>query len=302
MPPAQEDKREYFMSVAATVETASASQQSGFDLDAYLNRISYSGSRTASLETLNALHFLHPQAIPFENLDPFLGHAVNVDAPTLQSKLVHSGRGGYCYEQNLLLMHALKELGFTVTGLAARVLWGRPEDALTPRSHMLLKVQLDGRVWLADVGFGGLTQTAPLLLEPGLVQQTPHEPFRIVEKNGYFYAQAEVGSEWRTLYRFDLSEHHEVDYAVSSYYLSTNPASHFINNLIAARALPDRRYALAGNRLTVHHLSGESKRREIETAGELADTLEEQFGIRLPDRAGFEAMVTQKRIIPDQGN
>jgi N-hydroxyarylamine O-acetyltransferase len=301
MPPAQEDKREYFMSVAATVDTTPATQP-GFDLEAYLHRIGYSGPRAATLDMLKALHLLHPEAIPFENLDPFLGRPVGVDAPTLQSKLVHSGRGGYCYEQNLLLMHALKELGFTVTGLAARVLWGRPEDALTPRSHMLLRVQLDGRVWLADVGFGGLTQTAPLLLEPGLVQQTPHEPFRIVEKNGYFYAQAEVGSEWRTLYRFDFSEHHEVDYAVSSYYLSTNPASHFINNLIAARALPDRRYALAGNRLTVHHLSGESKRREIETAGELADTLEEQFGIRLPDRAGFEAMVTQKRIIPDQGN
>lgn len=278
---------------------ARPSYAAGFDLDAYLARIGYTGSRTVSLDTLKALHFLHPQEIPFENLDPFLGRPVSVDASTLQEKLVHGGRGGYCYEQNLLLMHALEALGFAVSGLAARVLWGRTEDALTPRSHMLLRVELDGRTWLADVGFGGLTQTAPLLLETGLVQQTPHEPFRIVEREGYFHAQAEAGGEWRTLYRFDMSDHHEVDYAVTSYYLSTNPTSHFVTGLIAARALPDRRYALAGNRLTVHHLGGPSKRHEIETASELADTLEGAFGIRLPDRARFEAAVTQKRIIPE---
>lgn len=290
------------MSVAPSVDTAANSQESAFDLGAYLDRIGYAGERAATPDVLKELHFRHPQAIPFENLDPFLGNAVDVDLPTLQAKLVRGGRGGYCYEQNLLLKHALEALGFSVSGLAARVLWGRPEDALTPRTHMLLKIELDGRTWMADVGFGGLTQTAPLLLEPGVVQQTPHEPFRIVEKDGYYHAQAEVGGEWRTLYRFDLSDHHEADYAISSYYLSTSPASHFVTGLIAARALPDRRYALAGNRLTVHHLGGPSKRREIETAGELADTLEESFGIRLPGRPGFEAMVARKRIIPAPGN
>jgi N-hydroxyarylamine O-acetyltransferase len=61
----------------------------------------------------------------------------------------------------------------------------------SPRGHMLLKVELDGRTWLADVGFGGLTQTAPLLLEPDLEQQTPHETFRIVEDEDYFRLQAQ---------------------------------------------------------------------------------------------------------------
>jgi len=283
------------MSQVATADAIP--KQAGLDLDAYLNRIGYSGPRAASLDMLKALHLLHPQAIPFENLDPFLGRPVSLDADTLQDKLIRAGRGGYCYEQNLLFMRVLQDLGFSVSGLAARVLWGRPEDALTPRSHMLLKIELEGRTWLADVGFGGLTQTAPLLLEPGLVQQTPHEPFRIVEKDGYYHAQAEVGGEWRTLYRFDLSDHHEIDYAIASYYLSTNPASHFITGLIAARALPDRRYALAGNRLTVHHLNGPSKRREIATAGALAETLEQLFAITLPDRAAFEAKVAEKGIV-----
>ncbi len=94
-------------------------------------------------------------------------------------------------------MHALKALGFSVTGLAARVLWGQPEDAITPRSHMLLRIELDGKTYLADVGFGGLTQTGPLLLVPGLEQETPHEPFRILETGDHFRMQASTGDEWR---------------------------------------------------------------------------------------------------------
>ena len=51
-----------------------------FDLDAYLARIGYAGPRDASLDTLKTLHFLHPQAIPFENIDPFLGQPVRLEA------------------------------------------------------------------------------------------------------------------------------------------------------------------------------------------------------------------------------
>lgn len=272
--------------------------KSPIDLQSYFARIGYTGPRAATLDTLAALHRLHPQTIPFENLDPFLGRPVALDMAALSDKLVHGGRGGYCYEQNQLFLNVLAQLGFTASGLAARVLWNRGEDEVTPRTHMLLRIELEGQTWLADVGFGGLTQTAPLLFEPGLVQQTPHEPFRVIDRNGHFHVQAQVGGDWRTLYRFDLSEHHAVDYAVTSYYLSTAPTSFFVTDLIAARALPDGRMALAGNRLTTHHLRGESERRQIGTAGELASVLEGVFGIRLPDRAAFEAAALAKRIVP----
>src|SRR6185503_9851001 len=39
------------------------------DIDAYLNRIGYGGSRAPTLETLRALHARHAGAISFENLD-----------------------------------------------------------------------------------------------------------------------------------------------------------------------------------------------------------------------------------------
>ena len=270
-----------------------------FDLDSYLQGIAHSGDHSPSLDTLRQLHLLHSQGITFENLDPFLGRPVALDPASLQAKLIHSRRGGYCYEHNLLFWHALEAIGFKVGGLAARVLWGKPEDALPPRSHMLLRVEIDGRTWLADVGFGILTQTAPLLLEPGLVQQTPHEPFRILERDGEYTVQAEVAGEWRTLYRFDTAPHYKVDYTAPNYYLSTNPTSHFVTGLIAARALPDRRLALAGNRFAVHHLVGPTERREVATAAQLADLLGSEFGIDVPDRDAFVATAVAKGIVPE---
>ena len=110
----------------------STKDRTPFDLDAYLTRIEDTGPRRPTLDTLRVIHRRHPEAIPFENLNPFLGWPVRLDAQSLQEKMVHSGRGGYCFEHNLLLSHALRAMGFTVVGLAARVLYNMPEGAVTP--------------------------------------------------------------------------------------------------------------------------------------------------------------------------
>ena len=268
-----------------------------FDIDAYFARIGHPDAGDASLETLKALYRRHPQAIPFENIDPFLGQPVQLDLASLRKKLIADRRGGYCFEHNLIFMHALKALGFEVSGLAARVLWGQPEDAITARSHMLLRVELDGQSHIADVGFGGMTLTAPLLFAPGLEQQTPHETFRIAETDDHFRLQAHVGGEWRTLYRFDMEPQYEIDYSIANHFLSTHPTSHFLSTIVAARAAPDRRYALRGNRLSIHHLGGRTEQKEMTTAVELTETLEHLLEIIIPDRAALEAKLRQKKIV-----
>ncbi len=266
-------------------------------LAAYLDHIGFEGAPTVSLDTLETLHRLHPQAIPFENLDPFMGRPVRLDPGSLEEKLVRGSRGGYCFEHNLLFMHALRAIGFRVSALASRVLWAQTEDAITPRSHMLLRVEVQGGTYLADVGFGGLTLTAPLLFEPGRIQSTPHERFRIVEAGGYFRMEAEVGGSWRVLYRFDLSEQLDVDFGVTNYYLSTHPESHFVTGLMSARVLADRRLALSNNRLTTYHANGTVERKTLETADALGKALEESFGIRVPDTALFESNAQAKGIL-----
>ena len=94
-----------------------------------------------------------------------------------------------------------------------------------------------------------------------------------------------------------MQQSYEIDYAVSSHFLSTHPDSHFLSTVIAARALPDRRYALRNNRLSTHHLGGRTEQREIATAAELTDVLESQLDIVIPDRAAFEAKLRDKKIV-----
>lgn len=253
-----------------------------FDLDAYLRRIGHDGPVAPDLATLQALMLRQTAAIPFENLDPFLGRAPRLGPGSLQAKLVRGGRGGYCFELNLLLRLALQAIGFRVACLGARVLWGQPEDHMSPRSHMLLRVDLDDGPRLADAGFGGQTPTAALRLDPDLEQATPHEPFRLVRAGGDLKLQARIGEEWRSLYRFDQQEQLPVDYEAPNWYLATCPDSHFVTGLSVARTGPGRRYALRDTEFARHHTGYPTYRSRAKSAPELKTMLAEIFDLALP--------------------
>lgn len=259
------------------------------DLDGYFQRIGYAGRRTVSLDTLKGIVRHHAETIPFENLNPFLRWPVRLDLASLQQKLVRDGRGGYCFEQNLLLSQVLQALGFQVTELAARVMWNVPEGVITPRGHMLLRIDLDEQSYVVDVGFGGLTLTGVLRLEAGIEQATPHEPFRLVGADESFVMQAKLRDHWQVLYRFDLQKQFLADYEVTNWYLSNHPNSYFVNGFIAARPAADRRYALLNNELVVHHLNGKTERRRLGSVAEIRALLVEQFRLSLPAAPELDA-------------
>ena len=262
---------------------------SAFDLDAYLHRIGYGGPRSATLETLTSLHALHPAAIPFENLNPLLGWPVALDADALQAKLVAGARGGWCFEQNFLFRHALEAMGFSVTPLAARVVWNAPPGTpIGPRSHMLLLVDLADAPYIADVGFGGNVLTTPLRLEPHTVQPTAHEPHRLSPLDNGFVLESCLNCEWKPFYRFTLEPQFPSDYEVSNWYLCHHPSSFFRYTLLCARAAPDRRYALRNNSLAIHR-DGQTEKRILADAAALRSCLETDFGIRLPESPELSA-------------
>lgn len=262
-----------------------------FDPDAYFERIGYTGERAPTLTTLAAIHARHAETIPFENLDSLMRRPVLLGLESLQQKMVHNGRGGYCYEHNLLLKHVLAALGFDVTGLAARVLLDvdGPADAITPRTHMLLRVDLDGETHVADVGFGGMTLTGPLKLELDSEQATPHEPYRLIKADEDFVMQVRIHDDWKSLYGFDLQKQSVPDYEVRNWYVSTHPDSLFVTGLIVARAARDRRYALRNNELRVHHLNGRGERRVLTSAAEMREALARDFRLTLPDAPELDA-------------
>lgn len=261
------------------------------DLTAYFARIGYSGPAhpPATLDTLRALHLLHPQAIPFENLDVLLGRPVKLDLASIQRKLVTSRRGGYCYEHNLLLRSVLQTLGFRVRSFAGRVLWGRDAPDMPARTHMLLLVDLDEGTYLTDVGFGGMVLSAPLAFEAGLEQITPHGAFRLEDIGGEprsYVLQAHVNGHWAPVYRFDLDPQYDADYEMANHFVSTYPQSVFVHNLLAARLAPGVRYGLFNRRLHVHHTHDEhagSEQRDLASVADLRRVLESEIGIRLPE-------------------
>lgn len=266
---------------------------SPFDLDAYFDRIGYTGPWEPTLAVLRELHRLHPAAIPFENLNPLMGAPVSLDLGDLQAKLVTGGRGGYCYEQNALFKAALSALGFQVQGLAGRVRWNMPEDAPDrPRTHMALRVDLAEGGFIVDVGFGGMVMTAPLRLETGVDQQTPHGRFRLAQAGeGRFDLQAETDGEWRTLFRFDLTPQLDADYEPMNWFTATHPTSIFPNSLMVARAAPGRRLTLANDRYTVRDAGAAPVERQLQTIDEIAEVLTADFGLTLPP--GFERVAAK---------
>ena len=253
------------------------------DLAAYFARIGYGGPATATLDTLRALQALHPAAIPFEDLDPFLGRPVPLDLAALERKLIGARRGGYCFEQNMIFSTVLRRLGFAVADLAGRVVWGRdPDDPAAPRTHRLMSVAVDGATWLADVGFGGYLIDAPLRLEAGLAQTTPTGRWRLTEAEGRWTLEAGVQDEWRPAYRFTHEAQAAIDYELANWYTATHPHSRFRNNLLLERLTPAWRATLFNRQLTHRYPDGRTETRELADAAALGAVLEAVFDIAPP--------------------
>jgi N-hydroxyarylamine O-acetyltransferase len=253
------------------------------DLDAYIRRIGYAGPREPSLATLSGLHEAHEAAIPFENLDILLGQPIRLGLEALQAKLVRSKRGGYCFEHNTLFQAVLEGMGFRVTALAARV---RGSGVLRPRTHMLLAVELDGRRYLADVGFGGDGPIHPVPLEAGPETWAGDVGHRLRREGGLWVLEAELGGNWTDLYAFSLEPQLPVDYEMANYFTSTHPASSFVLNLTAQRSSPTRRLILR-NRDRVVREGGATHATTVRDPDHLLEVLDRDFGLSFPAGTRF---------------
>jgi N-hydroxyarylamine O-acetyltransferase len=255
-----------------------------FELDAYLERIGHRDVPKVDLDTLRALHALHVGTIPFENLDPFLGRHVSLDIEPLVAKLVRGRRGGYCFEQNTLLAAALEAIGFRVTPLGGRVRWmSAPDSPLGARTHMVLRVDLDGEAFLVDTGFGAHVQDAPLRLFGDGDQKTPVATYRL-RKDGDLHAlEVKQAGGYRTAFVFTLEPQVPADFVVANWYTSTHPTVLFKNALLAERVTPRARVRLLNRKVTEHSHGGAPVERLLASPADLAHELESTFGIEPPE-------------------
>lgn len=250
-------------------------------------RIGFSGERDPGRDLLEALHSAHVTSIPFENVDVRLGRPIGLDIESLQAKLVRRRRGGYCFEHNTLFSTALRMLGFDVTTLEARV---SPRDptAVSPRTHMTLRVAVEGGDVVADVGFGGMGPLLPVALDGSLSEQ-PGGAYRIARKeDGSLVVQCRWRREWSDLYAFTLTPALPVDYVMASHFTSTHPSSGFVQRLTAQRNELGRRHMLHGRSYMVR-ADDEETVQEV-SDDELPILLRERFGLDVTDEEARQAL------------
>jgi N-hydroxyarylamine O-acetyltransferase len=248
-----------------------------FDLDAYLDRIGLSGPAPSLAE----VHRAHTFSIPFEGLDPYIGRPVALSPEALTEKLLRGGRGGYCFEQNLLLKLALETLGYEVEPLLARVQVGLRPREIRPRTHMLLRVERDGRSWHADVGFGSGTLFEPVPWGPGGEHEQFGWSYRTVERGPEWIFQGLEEGEWQDLYAFRPEPVPAVDVETSNWWTSTHPESRFVSGFLVSRQWPDgRRLILSdwGAPALVERTPSHASQTPV-TREELPDLLSTRFGL-----------------------
>lgn len=262
------------------------------DLAAYFDRIEYAGPPVPSRQTLDAVLEAHTQTIPFENLNPLAGWPVRLDPASLQQKLVHDRRGGYCFEHNLLLGHVLTAMGFSVTGLSARVRWNTPPEVVRPRTHMLLRIDMpDGTPLVVDGGFGGPGLTSSLLLQPDSTQATPHDRYRLTSEGRLLRLDVDLPGGWIPLYAFELDACPMADYEMGNWFVSTHPESMFVTSLVVALAGPGRRLTLRNREFTMRGADGTTARTVLPDVSAVRAVLSDSFGLRVPEVAAIDAAI-----------
>jgi len=176
------------------------------------------------------------------------------------------------------------------------------QTRVPPRTHAMVRVELDDGPWLADAGFGGFDPRRPIALEDGATIDDAGSRWRLErdERFGWRLLGAKVGldaagpdgtaPEWQPLYVLDEGIVHDVDVELANHYTATAPASRFRSQIRVARHLDDGRLTLGAGRLTRRDAAG-STVTELDSPDALLTAIRGPIGIPLdPTPAELEAV------------
>lgn len=219
-----------------------------FVLADYLQRIGLTHPPEKSLQSLTDIMRAQLRTVPFENLDVQAGKIVSLVPEEIVSKIIYSGRGGYCYEVNGIFSMALSALGFNYQVLGARPMF-YPQRR--PKTHMILLVECKGQQWVCDTGFGSFGLRAPVglhQLDEPVVQD--NETFQLTKsRQGEYVLGAWVKGDWANQYCFDLYPMEWVDFVPANYFNSTHPDAVFVQRYLIMLQTDQGRKLLSGTEL-----------------------------------------------------
>ncbi|MBL8007035.1 MAG: arylamine N-acetyltransferase [Ignavibacteria bacterium] len=222
--------------------------------DKYLERINYSGKTNANLDNLRKIHQNHLYFIPFENLDIHNNKKIILNLESVERKVISNSRGGYCYELNGLFYHLLKELGYNVKMISARVNSGDGKYG-EEFDHLAIVVELD-ELWLADVGFGD-SFIEPVSVNMNKSQKNLNGWFKISKSDSEIYSEylkiskSYDNTEYSDEYIFTLKERKWYEFNEMNIYHQTSPDSPFTRKKLCTIAKENGRITLTDQKLTV---------------------------------------------------
>ena len=200
--------------------------------DAYLNDLKITAAM--DFDFLNQLQSKHIARYSFNSLAVVLGHDISLEVEAIFNKIVEKKRGGYCFEHNKLVLTVLKEIGFDVRLLMAKVIYNRDIDVA--RTHRITLLNLQGDDYIVDAGFGHLGARYPVKLELGLEQDQGDAVYRIVKNSQEDYCyQLLKDNEFFTLYTFNYYHYSEAECLPAHFYSHKSPEAAFVNNMVVCR-------------------------------------------------------------------
>ncbi|XP_073321362.1 arylamine N-acetyltransferase, pineal gland isozyme NAT-10-like isoform X2 [Pagrus major] len=235
------------------------------NLEEYFKRIGFHGPfDKLDLATLNSVHKQHIMSVPFENLSIHCGEKIIMDLEVIFNKIVRSNRGGWCLENNYLFGWVLREMGFDTTTLSSKVFNSISNEFGPYDSHLINKIVIDRKAYIADVSFGVSSQIRETLeLVSGKDQPQAAGVFRVIDK-GDMWVLEKTGrkpqvlnpeltnsslvnrNDTKQIYSFTLVPREVDHFRDVSDKLQTDPASLFTNKSILSLQTPTGFKALVG--------------------------------------------------------
>jgi len=196
-----------------------------------------------TLESLNAMIAAHLKQCYFSSIPVLLKEPFSLEIESIVKKVCLEQKGGYCFEHNKLFFEYLKQHGFTIKALFARVL--NNQDVVVPKTHRFSVVQMDDKAYLVDVGFGFASPNVAVPFE-GVAETSLQRRYRVVQVSEMNYELQLIHhqSEPYTLYRFTLETFEDCDFEVANFYSSHHPNATFVNNLVLSKIEQDAIYSL----------------------------------------------------------
>lgn len=262
-----------------------------WNLDLYLERIGMKRPEKLDKAYLDQLVINHLIHVPFEALDLFLNRAeISQDLDELFEKVVLKKRGGYCFELNKLFQFLLKDLGYDTYPCFCRV--QRGEEASRGITHRGNIVNLDGRRFFCDVGFGNAMSRGAVELVMDVRQQVGTDIYWFKPYNQYWFdlfrqpqdlvnedGSITKGEPKREL-RVCIAEAEEQDYEVFNA-ITSSPNSVFSQKFMVGRLTEDGALAINEDRIFSRIKGNQKIHRQLKGEAEVQQVLKDEFGIVL---------------------